>query len=263
MKKVSLLALVLMAPMVAFATNYTFSDNTNLTSLSHGTAYTWGLGSGTSSTTYSSLLNDIRTSHLSVTSATLTISNIYDWQIEPADVLYINILGGLNAGVSSYTWTTPPSTPDTSYGPDAFVNGTSAYSLTKPNLTFADAATNSLLKYTGSYNVTGTPGTWSDPSTGITGAAETASANGFNLVINFSAANLTLLQSLLSSDSNGATNPNVGLGFGPDCHYYDSGVTLTISTGVPDSANTLTLVGLSLLALRFVADRRKKRLVAA
>ena len=46
------------------------------------------------------------------------------------------------------------------------------------------------------------------------------------------------------------TGNDVGLGFGPDCHFYDSGVTLSITTGsVPDNGSTLLVLGCGLLAL--------------
>jgi hypothetical protein len=264
MKKLLLTALAIVAPLAGYAGNYTFTDNTDFNSLAHGTAYTWGL----SGTTYNSLLSSVQSGQ-NITSASLTISNIYDWQVEPNDVLYVNILGGINAGASSYAWSTPSSTPDTTYGADPFVyNSTpgSDYALTKPHLTFSDAATNSLLQYGqgGSYyNVVGTPGTWTDPRAGTNGTAETA--NGFNLTVNFSAANLTLLKSLLTADTNGSTNPDVGLGFGPDCHYFDSGVTLTVTTAasVPDSGGTLALLGVSLLGLAGLRRRMSKSSVAA
>jgi len=36
-------------------------------------------------------LADVKTTNHQITSATLTISNIYDWQVEAPDVLYVNI----------------------------------------------------------------------------------------------------------------------------------------------------------------------------
>jgi hypothetical protein len=262
-KKFLLTALAIVAPLAGYAGNYTFTDTTDFNSLAHGTSYTWGL----SGSMYTSLLSDV-SSGQTITSATLTMTNIYDWQVEPDDVLYVNILGGLKAGASSYAWSSPSSSPDTSYGADPFVYssiGGSDYALTKANMTFSDAAANSLLQYGqgGSYyNVVGSPGTWTDPRTGTNGTAETM--NGFNLTVTFSTQNLTLLKSLLTADTNGSTNPDVGLGFGPDCHYYDSGVTLTVTTAasVPDSGSTLTLLGVSLLGLACLRRRMAKSLAA-
>lgn len=261
MKKLLIAAAVLVAPLAGYAGNYSFTDNTDFNSLSHDTAYTWGL----SGSTYTSLLSALQTGHQTVKSATLTISGIYDWQVEPADVLYVNILGGLNAGASSYAWASPSSTPETTFGPNPFVSGTSANTLTTGHLAFTAAGANSLLTYGGSYQTAGTPGTWSDPygsgpsfgGTLANGTAE-STAQAFNLVVTFSSANLTSLQTLLMADTNGLTNPNVGLGFGPDCHFYDTGVTLSVTT-VPESSDTLVLMGISLLGLACVRRRLAKR----
>jgi hypothetical protein len=279
MKKLIFSTLVALAPLAGYAGNYSFTT-TGLNNLAHDTAYTWSLTDTTTNTTaYTSLLNDIKNKGMSVGSAQLTISGIYDWQVEAADVLYVNILAGLNSGaISSYAWAATNSTPETVYGSNAFVSGTVANTATQVtggnHLAFTAVASdttsqaNSLLKYTGTYinPIAGYNGTWSDPygsGAGFGGnlAAGTAetSAQGFNLVVNFSSANLTLLKSLLNSDSTGSGTPNVGLGFGPDCHFYDTGVTLTVVT-VPESSSTLVLMGVSFLGLAFVGRVRAKRL---
>ena len=276
MKKLIALTLAAFAPLAGYSGVYTFTNNTTLTSLSHDTAYTWSLTDSTANTTaYTSMLNDVRNKSMSVGSACLTISNIYDWQVEAADVLYVNILAGLTSGaVTSYAWAATNSTPETVYGPNPFVVGTAAQIATQVTggshlgytavASDATSISNSLLKYTGTYNMAGNPGTWSDPygSSAAFGGVKTpgtpeTTAQGFNLVINFSSANLTLLKSLLSSDTNGSGTPNVGLGFGPDCHFYDTGVTLTVVT-VPESSSTLTLVGVSLLGLGMLGRIRSK-----
>ena len=72
-------------------------------------------------------------------------------------------------------------------------------------------------------NPGGDPGTY----TTLTGTTP------HTVVITLTSANIALLDSYLSADSGttpGSAN-DVGLGFGPDCHFYDSGVTLAITTG--------------------------------
>jgi len=256
MKRLLVAVLTALAPLAGYAGTYTFSStDTNLTQLAHGTSTTWGL----SGTQYTSLLSAVQTGQ-NVTGATLTISNIYDWTVESSDVLYVNVLSGLNAGVTAATWETTVPTNDTSYGADPFAynsSSTSAYAKLKATgLAFNDAAANSLLTYTGSYNTAGNPGTWSDPNGGV--------ATGFNLVVNLTAANLSVLQSFLAADNNGATNPNVGLGFGPECHYFDTGVSLSVTTStpvqtIPDNGSTLVMMGAALVGLVGLRRRLTKR----
>lgn len=278
MKRLLLTAIAVLAPLAGYATDYSFST-TSYNSLAHGTAYTWGLA-GTTTTSknyYTSLLNDVKTSGRVITSATLTVYDIYDWQNnskDPADVLYANILTGLNGGYDSYVYDSTPATNDTSFGPNIFVAGTAGNNSTMhtampfTNANGNNANGNSLLQYTGAHNITSyngqaNPGTWSDPYGGT--AARTGYANGFDLVINFTAANLKLLESFLEADSSGSNNPTVGLGFAAECHYYNSGMLLTITTSptpppsVPDSGNTLILLGVAMAAgAAFVRFSKKK-----
>ena len=217
-------------PIAGFAATFTFPD-TGLTDLAHGAAYTWGL----TGTTYSNLQTTLHSGQL-VTGATLTISHLDDWTVEPKDVLYVNILNGVSTGNHSYVYNPSPSTFDTSYGTDFFAT-------TSTHLHYNAAQANSLLVYTGSYNTPGNPGTWSDPDT-------VGHSTAFDLVIDFTSANLADLSSYLAADY-GTTN-HLGLGFGPDCHYFDSSVTLTIDTSphkAPEGGTTLMLLGSGLFAL--------------
>jgi len=225
---VSVLTAVL--PVAGFAATFTFTD-TSLTDLAHGAAYTWGL----SGTTFTNLQNTLHSGQV-VAGARLTISNLDDWTVEPKDVLYVNILNGVSSGNHSYVYNSHPATYDTSYGTDFFAT-------TSTHLHYDAAAANSLLVYTGSYNTPGNPGTWSDPDT-------PGHSTHFNLVIDFTSANLGLLSSYLAADY--GTTKHLGLGLGPDCHYYDTCVTLTIDTcsrKVPDGGATLMFLGSGLVAL--------------
>jgi len=332
-----------LVPVAVRAGSYTFTD-TGLTSLAHGAAYTWGLSptANSTGTTLGSLESAIKGGK-NVGAATLTITGLYDWTAEPADVLYVNLLNNLKPGNSSYTYDSSPSQSDTTFGTDVFETLTkptaptapvkptapvapTAPTLTKPTYpaatpasTFAArlatynaalaaynaawatyntayatytanlatyntnlanynntllpaynaalAAYNTALKNYNAYansqaslgfagvsptSVPGSiydqahsllvsstpngPGTWTD----LTGPAGKT-----NLVITFSGANIALLNSLLKTDP---STTDLGLGFGPDCHFYDTSVTLNVTT-VPDNGSTLILVGASLLGL--------------
>jgi hypothetical protein len=331
-------ALVAIAPVVAFANSYTFTDP-GLQSLAHGTAYTWGLSptANSTGTKLGSLENAIKSGQI-VTNATLTITGIYDWTNEPDDVLYVNILNTLKPGNHSYEYNSNPSRHDTSFGSDVFDTLTApvaplapvkptkpikptaptplgshptpaqvlhyntlhaayvtALALYNTNLATYNAelivynadhaayllavtsynsalsdynhyihtqaalgfdgvpqvpAPDSLYDQTDSLLVSDTPngpGTWTDPNHGPSGKT--------TLVINFSSDNVSLLDALLADD---LSTTDLGLGFGPDCHFFDTGMSLTVNTKipgnpfghpVPDSGMTLELLALSLAGL--------------
>jgi hypothetical protein len=277
----SALLVAAVLPLSAFAASYSFSvtasntlKNTSFISdtasgggLAHGSAGTWGL----SGASYTSLWNDINTGGKVVTGATLTLTGIYDWANEttdPKDALFVNILGGVVSGVSAQkVFDSAVSTADTAWpsqGSPFATGGSWNTALHGNGLAFTDASAGSLLSSTtagsssSTYAADGsvitkalTPAsvTWSDPS-GLVAS---------NLVINFSAANLSILSSLIDFDASGATDPTVGLGFAAECHYYMTGATLSVTTGpkVPDSGSTLTLMGLGLGVL--IGFRRSKK----
>lgn len=126
----TLLATIL--PVVACANTYTF-ETTGLTSLSHGTAYTWGLSPTANSAgkPLGNLEKQIQNGGR-VKSATLTITGLYDWTVEPADVLYINLLNHLKPGISSFTYNTHASSYDTVFGTDVFDVADKPDALIKP-----------------------------------------------------------------------------------------------------------------------------------
>jgi hypothetical protein len=83
--------------------------------------------------------------------------------------------------------------------------------------------------------------TWTDPN----GGAPT----GFDLVYNFTAADLTTLKAYLS-DSHGIGYADFGFGLDPDCHYFNDGVSFEIKTQrVPEGGSSAILMGLGLLGL--------------
>ncbi len=191
------------APAVA-DTTLAYSTN-SLNSLDHYSMYTWRIGG-------------VNLAGQVIKSATLSISQIYDWSGgTPADRLFIHLLDTAKyAGVASSS-DPPPSFPtvnDNFNGANPLVaSGTQGITL-ESNLNFP---VNSPQNYTRSF---------------------TASE----------------LQTLTSYINN---NGDFAFGFDPDCHYFDNGLTFQMVLGksapVPEPSSAVllaTLAGGILLAIR-------------
>jgi len=102
--------------------------------------------------------------------------------------------------------------------------------------------------------------TWTDPKGGSNGAY------AIDFRYDFNAAQIAAMTSYINDGRPvDVTNTNskkyygdFGIAFDPDCHYFNDGVTLTITTGrrnVPDGGSTAVLAGVGLLSM--AALRRK------
>jgi len=270
MKKICFVALAAVASLSAYAVDYSYtftSPNGSLIAnttagMAHGTAYTWGLSGTTYGSDYSVLKADVATRGYEVKSASLKITGIYDSTGEttdPKDALYINILGGLAAGYSQKVFDTSGQTAgdfaaNWSAGQNPFSTGSTFNSNLRSatystgTLAFQDATADSLLtNLTTGVTTTGTPSdiSWSDPD---------GPATASTLVFTFTGANMDALESLLRGVG------TVGLGFGPECHYYDTGITLYVTTtsSVPDSGVTAVMLAFAFVGL--IGFRRSVKL---
>ena len=70
-----------------------------------------------------------------------------------------------------------------------------------------------------------------------------------DLVINFSASQLDMLESYIADG-------NFGFGFDPDCHYYNDGVKFQFTTAEVPEPTLISLLGCGLLGLVFVRRRK-------
>jgi len=166
-----------------------------------------------------------------ITAAHLTYKNIYDWTRESNDRLYTHLLDSVPD-------------PNGRYSPNYQSVGTGKRAYERITVIGAD-------DQGGGDNFAGMPGqvllgTWTDPSGG--------SPRNFNLVYEID--NLAML-----------SDGSFGIGIDPDCHYFNSGIYLTIETGIASvavpapAAGGLAVIGLAILAWRLLA-RSKAELLA-
>lgn len=154
-----------------------------------------------------------------ILSATLTIDNIRDWIIEGDDVLYIRLLDTAPLGVVQ-------AGVDGQAGTDG--NGTGDFFAGQG---IALVTYHDLLPYT---------------------QEELNNQTSIDLSYEFTAEQVLVLQSYANSGGRFA------IGFDPDCHYYNDGVKLTVTSSVPEPG-TFALMGLGMLGIFAVARRKANK----
>ncbi|MBI5693851.1 MAG: hypothetical protein HZC55_27570 [Verrucomicrobia bacterium] len=247
-------------PTSSWAGTYTFRPSPNdLYDLDHGYAYTWGITSTTSGGLYSTLKSELAPGGgYDLTSAKITISQIYNWDVrDTSNTLFINLLDNPRTGVR----TIADNPADTGVNQGAVSNyfdgkistnwtsgGWKAYGYTTSGSLVSTGATNiDLAQY---HDADG-------PTTAI------------NYVYNFTGEQRsTLLGYILNGHLGGTGYADFGIGFDPDCHYYNLGITFEILTTpeppgvvyVTDRAATVGLLVLGLLVtFRHHSRRRSTR----
>ncbi len=191
----------------------------DLKDLDHSTAVSWGF--------------DLSAAGLnlgkgwSITSATISIDNINDWQVEKGDILFIDLLDNPVLGTNGQKYFND--TNDAAS--DFFLEKTygKAIKVKNPEVTRLT--------------------TFSDTNEYVNRSKKVVNPSE-DFTYNLTGSQLAVLSSYLQSAYNSSSQWNVGLGFDADCHYYNDGITFTVTTTyVPDAASTLGLFGLGALAL--------------
>jgi len=212
------------------ASTYTFKpndgegDTDDMFDLDHHDAYTWGITAATTGN-YNTLKSQLNGAY-SITSAKITFYNIWDWVKEDNDRLWVRLLDTTKKGVKTYhdnaaDVENPDPTSDYFYGQGTLINF------------------------------------WTDPNGGNSNQA-------INLTFTFTNTQLATLDTYITNGgytSGTYGNTDFGFSFDPDCHYYNTGIEVTICTGivtVPEGGMTAVMLGLGLLGLAWAARRTKK-----
>jgi hypothetical protein len=181
---------------------------TDLNDLDHHDVYTWRI-------------DPINLSNVSITSATLTFTNIANWDSN-TNMLFVWLLDTASgSGVSTTHDVTSSQAPVIDIS-DFFTNASLS--------PLVASGTAKIKLFEHSFNTT--PTTWT---------------------YTFNATQLTSLQNYINSGH------DIAFGFDPDCHFFNDGITFTMTlTPVPEMASAIPALCLVLLATAFEVRRRRR-----
>jgi hypothetical protein len=203
----TLLALALLAASALNASaisSYSYTPSpSDLNDLDHHSAYTWRI-------------DNININPATITGATLTFSNISNWDPNP-NILFMHLFDTAKySGVNSFIDASGAPVPESQ-----MLDNFAAPQLAS-NPLIASGTGNTFLT---SHSFTMTPVTFT---------------------YTFTASQLTALRAYI------ANGHNIAFGFDPDCHFYNNGVTFAMT--VPEGGQTAALLGVAALGL--MATRR-------
>jgi len=242
--------LVLSFSSLTVATSYSFQSNdgsssfkNDLNDLDHNKLYVWGIDP-------TSTLATISTTHEKIIGASISFNNIYNWANE-ADILKVylvdnpKVIDKTNNGID--VWSAADSQNTTGR-----LNELTDYRFTTPgNSNYRFQAILPLWTWTDVVDLqhAQTPGSTIN--------------SGHNLVYNLDQTELTTLLSYFTSPNLLATTSynyaTFGLGFDPDCHYYNDGIAFTIETAPVPEPGTMLLLGFGMFGLAIFGKRRMNK----
>jgi hypothetical protein len=231
MKKfISILAIITgLCSTAAYATTYSistsdFSSMPSSTSGNTGNHYIWGFNSITNTATnqvvsLTSLLNG-----QSITGATLTITNLKNWELNTNDKLFIDLLNA--PGIIGTT---------SKDGIQDNFSGVSDF--------FQQSASQTLYKISGKDQL------------GTAVATSQYYPNPYTLQIVFNSAELADLTNFIKD-----VGGDIGIGLDAHCHWYDDSIKLCITTAPVPEPGTIILLGAGIMGLGLVRSRKNRKL---
>lgn len=242
MKKLFIILTGLATGAASYAGTFTFvpTGNTDLSDLSHDSAYEWGITGSTETALKTNL-----SSGYHITGATITIKNIYNWDItDTHNKLFINLLDNPVSGITTFKDDPADQGPNQGTVSDYFDGNTT----NNHNVYYGDGHKDGSSLSTGGKNT----------NSGEIDLTYYHDADGPHTKINYSyslsAWEISILDSYIDNGNGGVGRADFGLGFDPDCHFYNDGVCFTIYTdkdvhATPEGGVTAALLGLSLTGL--------------